>query len=237
MINEIFKDKFRSELNFDLYVDPTYRQIKAEKAIDISFFGSSLSGKKYEANADTALNLKANAASIIILDRQKKVRGFTQALFSDWDELGKLTEELLLNIDGKEIITVDCKVPDNEGLSTWQTDLGKENFLKKKGKLAFDFLAGEMYWYPYIGREIPNFKINKLNDNVEIELHDMIKGKVTALIVFIAPASPGAANAIPGAAGLIAVADGLYRGFTLGEAKPGSKDVFNAMPDAPRPSN
>lgn len=234
VIDDILKGKMRSEMNFALYVDPTYKQLKAEKALDISFFGSSVSGKKYEANADTTLNLKANAASIIIIDRRKKVRGFTQALFSDWDELGKLTEELLLNIEGREIISVDCKAPDNEGLSTWQTDLGYENYAKKKGKLlTLDFGAGKMYWYSYLGKEIPNFKINKLDDDTETALYDVINGKVTALIVFIAPANPGAINALPGSASLIAVADGLYRSFTLKEAKPGRKEVPNAMPDAP----
>jgi hypothetical protein len=232
VIDEILKGKLRGEMNFAIYVDPTYKQLKSEKAVDISFFGNSTSGKKYESNADTALNLKATSASIIILDRKKKIRGFSQALFSDWDELGKLTEELLLNIDGKEIITVDSKAPQNEGLSTWQTDLGKENSEKKKGKtLTIDFGAGKLYWYSFLGQEIPNFKINKLADNTETSLHDAINGKVTVLIVFIAPANPGSANAMPGAASLIAVADGFYRGFTLMEAKPGRKEVPNAMPD------
>lgn len=233
VIDEVLRGQLRGELNFPVYVDPTYKQLKAEKAVDISFFGKSLSGKKYETAADTALNLKAAAASIIILDRRKTIRGFTQALFSDWDELGKLTEELLLNIDGREIITVDCKSPANEGLSTWQTDLGKENSEKKKGKtLTFDFGASKMYWYSYLGKEIPDFKINNINDNMETSLHHVIAGKVTALIVFIAPANPGAANALPGAASMIAVADGLYRSFTQMEAKPGRKEVPNAMPDA-----
>jgi hypothetical protein len=233
VIDEILKGKMRSEMNFDIYVDPTYKQLKSEKAVDISFFGKSVTGKKYEANADTALNLKANPASIIIIDRNKKIRGFTQALFSDWDELGKLTEELLLNIDGREIITVDSKSPANEGLSTWQTDLGKENSEKKKGKsLTIDFGADKMFWYTYLGKEIPDFKINKLQDNSATSLHDVINGKVTALIVFIAPAAPGSLNAIPGTASMIAVADGLYRGFTLKEAKPGRKEIPNAMPDA-----
>jgi hypothetical protein len=233
VIDEILKGKLRSEMNFDIYVDPTYKQLKSEKAIDVSFFGSSTTGKKYESNADTALNLKANSASIIILDRKKKIRGFTQALFSDWDELGKLTEELLLNIEGKEIITVDSKAPQNEGLSTWQTDLGRENSEKKKGKtLTIDFGASKMFWYSLLGQEIPNFKINKLADNTETSLHDVITGKVTVLIVFIAPVNPGAVNALPGAASLIAVADGFYRGFTLMEAKPGRKEVPDAMPDA-----
>jgi hypothetical protein len=234
VIDEIIKGQMKGEMNFDIYLDPTYKQLKAEKAVDISFFGSSASGKKYEANADTTLNLKANPSSIIILDRKKKVRGFSQALFSDWDELGKLTEELLLNIDGQEIISVDSKAPQNEGLSTWQTDLGKENSSQKKGKtITFDFGASKMYWYSFLGQEIPNFKINKLNDNTETSLHDAINGKVTVLIVFIAPANPSALKALPGAASMIAVADGFYRAFTLMEAKPGRKEVPNAMPDAP----
>jgi len=230
VIDEILKGQMRGEMNFDIYVDPTYKQLKSQKAFDVSFFGSSVSGKKYESNADSLLNLKANSATIMILDRQKKIRGFSQALFSDWDEMGKVAEELLLNIDGQEIITVDCKAPENEGLSTWQTDLGKDNAAKKKGR-TFDFGAAKLYWYSLLGQEIPNFKINKLSDNAEINLHDVIGGKVTALIVFIAPANPGAVSALPGAASLIAVADGLYRAFTMMEAGPGGKEIPNARPD------
>lgn len=233
VIDDVLKGQLRSEMNFDLYVDPTYKQLRAEKAVDISFFGSSVSGKKYEARTDTALNLKANPATIIICDRKKKIRGFSQALFSDWDELGKLTEELLLNIDGRELITVDSKAPQNEGLSTWQTDLGKENSEKKKGKIMnLDFGADKMFWYAYLGQEIPNSKINKLSDHTETSIHDVIKDKVTVLIIFIAPANPDARNVLPGVASLMAVADGFYRAFTLMEAKPGRREVPNAMPDA-----
>jgi len=230
VIDEILKGQMRGEMNFDIYVDPTYKHLKSQKAFDVSFFGSSVTGKKYESNADSLLNLKANPATIMILDRRMRIRGFSQALFSDWDELGKVAEELLLNIEAREIITVDCKAPDNEGLSTWQTDLGKDNAAKKKGR-TFDFGAGKLYWYSLLGQEIPNFRINKLSDNAEINLHDVIRGKVTALIVFIAPANPGAANALPGAASLIAVADGLYRAFSLMEAGPGGKEIPDARPD------
>jgi len=232
IIQDVLKKQMKAELQFPVYLDPTYKQLGGEKALDISFFGQSATGKKYESNVDTILDLKANAATIIIVDRKKRVRGFTQALFADWGELGKLAEELLLNLDGKEIITIDCKSPDNEGLSTWQTDLGKENIEKGKGKtLTIDFGASKLYWYKYLGQTIPDVKFKKLESGEDATLYDAIEGKVSAILVFIAPENKGAYNALPGAASMITVADGLYKYFGLGQAKPGPKLVPNAQPD------
>jgi len=228
IMQDSLKKQMRAELQFPIYLDPTYKQLGGEKAVDISFFGNSATGKKYESEVDTVLALKANPAAIIIVDRKKRVRGFTQALFADWGELGKLAEELLLNLDGKEIITIDSKAPDNEGISTWQTDLGKE---RSKKTITIDFGASKLYWYKYLGETIPDVKIKKLESGEDATLYGAIEGKVSAIIVFIAPENKGAYNALPGSASMIAVADGLYKYFTLGQAKPGSKLVSNAQPD------
>lgn len=228
VMQDLLKKQMKAELQFPMYLDPTYKQLGGEKAVDISFFGNSATGKKYESEVDTTLELKANPATIIIVDRKKRVRGFTQALFADWGELGKLAEELLLNIDGKEIITIDSKAPENEGLSSWQTDLGKE---KSKKTITLDFGASKLYWYKYLGETIPDVKFKNFGSGEDATLYGVIDGKVSAIIVFVAAENKGAYNALPGAASMIAVADGLYKYFALGQAKPGPKLVDNAQPD------
>ena len=50
MFNGFFKDKLRLELDFNYAADPTYKKLKDQKALDISFFGKSATGKNLNRN-------------------------------------------------------------------------------------------------------------------------------------------------------------------------------------------
>ena len=232
LVEEGLRKQNRTDAVFDIYIDPTYRQLKAQKVFDISFYGKSATGGKFEAEADKVLDLKAAVTSLIIVDRTKKVRAFTQGGLTEWDDIGKVIEELLLNLDGKELITIAAGISGSKDIG-WQTDLGKAKEGEKGKKVGFttDFGASKLAWYKYLGQEIPDVKLKKM-DNADTTLHDLINGKVSAIIVFAASTDQRSAFALPGIAHMTAMGDALYYDLTKGGAKPGSRNVLNAKHEA-----
>lgn len=229
VINDLFKEKMRLKINFPSYFDPTYQKLKDQNAVDISLFGESASGRKFKSNADSMLNLKANLATILVIDRQKKVRAFSQVFTIDIDNLTQLVEELLLNIDGKEIITIDSEKPDEA--FGWQTDLGKETYEKaNEGKTVIDFGAGKEYWYKYLGKEVPDFLIKK-EDGTDYSFHKALDGKVNFVVVSAASGESDFMFSIGGIVMFLNTAEMFYNDFQLGKAEPGKKFVENAKPD------
>lgn len=226
-IDEFYRKNLRIRIDYDYLIDPTYRQLQAQKAVDISFFGKSATGRKFSSEIDTALELNANLYTLLIIDRQKRVRAFSQTLTVDLDNLGKVVEELLLNLDGEERITVDSGAPD-QALG-WQTDLGKANALKKKSRLTYDFGASGKLWYKYLGEVIPDVEL-KTKDGGNVRLRDLLNNKVSAVLIFTATAEKNTWMTIGGISSIFVVADELYRSFTLGEAKPGKTTVPEARP-------
>ncbi len=226
-IDEFYRKNLRLRIDYDYLIDPTYRQLQAQKAVDISFFGKSATGRKFSSDIDTALELNANLYTLLIIDRQKRVRVFSQTLTVDLDHLGKVIEELLLNLDGEERITVDSGAPD-QALG-WQTDLGKANAQKKKSRFTYDFGASEKLWYKYLGAVIPDAEL-KTKDGGNVRLHSLLDGKVSALLIFTATAEKNTWMTIGGISSIFVAADELYRNFTLGEAVPGKKMIPEARP-------
>ncbi len=226
-IDEFYRKNLRIRIDYDYLIDPTYRQLQAQKAVDISFFGKSATGRKFSSEIDTALELNANLYTLLIIDRQKRVRAFSQTLTVDLDNLGKVVEELLLNLDGEERITVDSGAPD-QALG-WQTDLGKANALKKKSRFTYDFGASGKLWYKYLGEVVPDVEL-KTKDGGNVRLHDVLNNKVCAILIFTATAEKNTWMTIGGISSIFVVADELYRSFTLGEAKPGKKMISEARP-------
>jgi len=226
-IDEFYRKNLRIRIDYDYLIDPTYRQLQAQKAVDISFFGKSATGRKFSSEIDTALELNANLYTLLIIDRQKRVRAFSQTLTVDLDNLGKVVEELLLNLDGEERITVDSGAPD-QALG-WQTDLGKANALKKKSRLTYDFGASGKLWYKYLGEVVPDVEL-KTKDGGNVRLRDLLNNKVSAVLIFTATAEKNTWMTIGGISSIFVVADELYRSFTLGEAKPGKTTVPEARP-------
>ena len=226
-IDEFYRKNLRIRIDYDYLIDPTYRQLQAQKAVDISFFGKSATGRKFSSEIDTALELNANLYTLLIIDRQKRIRAFSQTLTVDLDNLGKVVEELLLNLDGEERITVDSGAPD-QALG-WQTDLGKANALKKKSRFTYDFGASGKLWYKYLGEVVPDVEL-KTKDGGNVRLHTVLNDKVSAVLIFTATAEKNTWMTIGGISSIFVVADELYRSFTLGEAKPGKKMVSEARP-------
>ena len=230
MFNEFFKEKMRMELDFNYVVDPTYKKLKDQKGFDVSLFGKSVSGKKFESKADSLLELNANLNTLLIIDRQKRVRAFSQVVTVDYDKMARIVEELLLNLDGKEIITVDSEQPD-EAIG-WQTDLGKENADKKKSgnTITIDFGASKNYWYKYLGQTIPNVELKK-PDGQATSLYDELNNKVSVIMIFVASEEEMMQYFTGGTAFMLNLGKEFYEKFTLGQAEPGDEFVKNAVPD------
>lgn len=227
--NDLLKNTMRISPDFEVFVDPTYKKLKDQKAFDISLFGKSASGKKYESDLDTELNLNANNFTLLIIDRHKRVRAFSQVNTIDVDNLSRVVEELLLNLDGEENITVDSEKPDVA--FGWQTDFGKKNYEKEnEGKLVIDLGAKDEYWYKYLGAEIPDCKLVKM-DNSPASLYDLLGNKVSAVLVMIGSKETDAMMVMTGAAMQIMYMNSLYQSFTLQKAEPGDEMVENAKPD------
>jgi hypothetical protein len=228
MFNGFFKEKLRLELDFNYVVDPTYKKLKDQKAFDVSFFGKSASGKKFESKLDSELELNANLNTLLIIDRQKRVRAFSQVANLDLDNMSRLVEELLLNLDGKELITIDSEKPDQA--IGWQTDLGKENAEKKKSGFTIDFGASKNYWYKYLGQPVPNVDLVKI-DGSKTSLHEMLNNQVSVVLVFVASGEDEMQYFTGGTGLMLDLGENFYKSFTLGQAKPGGETVKNAVPD------
>jgi len=227
------KKMMRIPVDFPVYADPTYKELRSHNAVDISLFSKSAGGATYSSDLRTALNLGDNPASVLIIDRHNKVRAFCDSANFNWDRLGKIIEELLLNIDNKEAITVGGEKDADAFENMIQTDLAKQKEEEKnKGITVIDFGASKMKWFKYLGQEMPNLKIQKMDVQGEVPLYDLTNGKVSLVVIFLAPMSTGITNVISGIGTNLIIVDGLYRDFTLGEAKKGKKAVPNAFPDA-----
>ncbi|MGD0337509.1 MAG: hypothetical protein ABSB78_01835 [Bacteroidota bacterium] len=223
-VEENFRGNMKMEMKYPILVDSTYKKLKEQKTFDISFFGKSTSGKKFYSYADSVLALNANLFNIIVVDRQKKVRAISQALMVDIEQFCHLIEELLLNLDGKEIIDIAVE-------KGWSTDLAKENYDKKPKALINLGPSDEDRWYTYLGKKIPDLKLKTL-DGADTTLYGAVNGKVTVLFVFAASVEPDVLQNIAGTAMTAKLMDNLYHGFGLGEVEPGSEFVKNAATDS-----
>jgi hypothetical protein len=223
-IEENFRGHMKMEMQYPLLVDPSYKKLQEQKSFDISFFGKSVSGKKFYSDADSLLALNANLFSIIVVDRQKKGRVFSQISMFDIGKFWRLIEELLLNLDGKEVIDISV----DKG---WSTDLAKEEYDKKPKALINLGPSDEDRWYAFLGKKIPDLKLKTL-EGTDTTLYGTIGNKVTVLFVFAASMEPDVLKNIVGTAMTAKFIDNLYHGFGLGEAQPGDEFVKNAVADS-----
>jgi len=227
VLNEVYGNTIQIEPEFNFYIDPTYKKLKDQKAFDLSIFGKSVSGKKFESNVDTELNLNANSHTMMVLDRKKRVRAFSQVSTIDIDQFSRVVEELLLNLDGEENITVDSEQP--ETAYGWQTSLGKENQEKdREGAIVIDFGASKAHWYKYIGEEIPDVDL-KDRKGMDTSLHQLLGDQVSVVLIIAASKSPDAMVLASGISIQLMYVNGLYHTFVLGEAEPGDEHVENAV--------
>jgi hypothetical protein len=228
VMNDVIKEQMDYAVDFNIYVDPTYKKLGDKSGFDLSVFGKSVTGKKYESNLDTKLELNANSHTMMVLDRQKRVRAFSQVSTIDIDNFSRVVEELLLNLNGNEDITIDSEKPDEA--FGWQTTLGKENYEKEnENTLVIDFGAGEEYWYDYLGEEIPDVELLKM-EGTKTSLHELLgDNQVSVVLVYLASKDPGNFMSLSGISIQLMYVNGLYHSFTLGEAEPGDEFVENAV--------
>jgi len=223
VLKEVFKEKMKLDFLFPVIADPTYKKLKEQGMFGISFNGKSISGKKFFTLADSLLELNAQPFSMLLVDRTGKIRAINQALMIDARLFGKLVEEVLLNLDGKEAITIEKSSP-------WQTDLGRDREVSKP-KALISFGSSEDKFYTLLGKQMPPVPLMSL-DGKEYALADSMKGKVTLLFVFIASSEPDAQMNIAGSAISIPLMNEFFKAFTLGEAQPGDELVKNAVADS-----
>ena len=233
LINVTIKQSMKIPIDYPVYVDPTYKQLLAQGPVGISFFSQNVGGATYSSVLRSELGLGDNPSSLIIIDRKKRVRVFTNAYTFEWELLEKVIEELLLNLDNKEAISIGMKETEKDEFDAMvQTDLAKQQEEEKNKKsIVIDFGASRKKWFKYLGKEIPNLKLRNRDGSEEVNLYDLLNGKVSAVIIFIAALNPQVANIMPGMGVNLILMDGLYRDFTLGEAKKGKKVVPNAFPE------
>jgi hypothetical protein len=225
VVQDFYRDKMRLKLEYPIFADATYKKLGEQKTFDISLFGKSTSGKKFYAAIDSLLELNANPYTLLIIDRSGKIRAFTQGILIDPRDASRVIEELLLNLDGKELITVDSGEP--SGAEGWQTDLGKENGAKKKKGFTISIGAKKNLWYSQLGNVVPDVPLKAL-DGGDTRLSDVLGGKVSALFIWLASSQPDIAAVSAGTGASLSFMDNVYHSFGLGEAKPGDEEVKNA---------
>jgi alkyl hydroperoxide reductase subunit AhpC len=228
VIDDFYTKQMRLKLEFPIFVDATYKKLGEQKAFDISLFGKSVTGKKYFTLSDSLLELNATPYTLLIIDRNKRIRAFSQAMMIDPENVSKVVEELLLNLDGKENITEDSGEPTMaEG---WQTDLGKQNAKKEKKGFTISLGPKKELWYSQLGNQAPDFEVQTL-DGSKTTLHKVLEGKVSALFFWLAPSDPDIGLVGAGTGVMTQFVNSLYHAFGLGEAAPGDEDVKNATPE------
>ena len=222
VLKDVFRDKAKVELLFPIVADPTYKKLKEQSIFDVAINGKSTSGKKFFTAADSLLELNAQPFSVLLVDRTGKIRSINQAIMIDLRLFGKLIEEVLLNLDGKENITIDKTEP-------WQTDLAREREAKKP-KALINIGNSDDKYYTLLGKQVPAVPLTTL-DGKGYALADSLKGRVSLLFVFVASSEPDAQKNIIGSTIMMQMINKIYKAFVLGEAKPGEETVKNAVPD------
>ena len=222
VVGEIFKDKMNVTFLFPTLADPTYKKLKSQSAFGISFGGKSASGRAFSAAVDSVLELNANNFTVLAIDRKGIIRAHCQSTMFDPRHFNRLVEELLLNLDGKEAITVDETSP-------FQTTLAKEK-ADAKPKALFTLGKGREF-YAYLGKPLPSFSV-KTFEGSDIALPESFKGKVTLLFVFAASEDHDALVNSAGTMMMAKLMNAYYQMFTLGQGTRGSETVKNAVPDS-----
>ena len=225
MLKEVFKEKVKVDFLFPVIADPTYKKLKEQSALDISWNGKSTTGKKFFTLADSLLELNANNFNVLLVDRKGTIRAINQAIMIDPRLFSRLVEELLLNLDGKETITIEKSSP-------WQTDLAREKE-EKKPKALISFGSSKDKFYTLLGKQVPAILLKTL-DGKDYAIADSLKGKVSLVFVFVASSEHDAQTNIAGPAMTTQLMNGFYKAFTLGQAQPGDEFVKNAVADSVR---
>lgn len=228
VIDDFYRKQMELKLEFPIVVDATYKKLGEQKAFDISLFGKSVSGKKYFTISDSLLELNANPFTFLIVDRNKRIRAFSQGMMLEPEHVSKVVEELLLNLDGKENITEDSGEP--SGAEGWQTDLAKQNAKKEKKGFTLSLGPKKELWYVQLGNQAPDFELMTL-DGGKTSLYQVLNGKVSVLFFWLASSEPDIALVGPGTSVMTQFVNSLYHAYGLGEAKPGDEEVKNATPD------
>lgn len=239
---------FRGLLPYPVYHRTDYKQLKAKAAFSISFRGSQVGGRTWTCGLHEAMGLteQDDAFVVLVTDRRGRIRGFSswlggagQSSVDPVDELNGLVEDLLLNLDGKEVIQNHGKEIGQNALVgfgsrtllgtddvadfAFQTDLKQRLVEEARGKQAKGVMR--LSFMKLLGKPLPDWTVRDA-EGKKVSLRSLAAGKVTVIAVFLASeAAPMGPQA-----GLSRLVD-VHRDFGEGLARPGPTWVENAKPD------
>jgi hypothetical protein len=227
---------------YPVYVRTDFRPLRARGA---SGQRGPAMGRTWTSALHESMGLTERDEPFVVLvtDRRGRIRGFSSALGGASQpeadpaaELDGVVEDLLLNIDGAEVITRHrgpagdrpaaeasraAAAPDDGGLA-FQTDLERleADEARRGGALRPRFMR-------LLGKPLPDWTVRD-PDGRKVSLRALAAGKVTVLAIFLAeddaPADLRRA---------FAELREAWRDFGEGLARPGPRWVANAKPDAP----
>ncbi len=222
---------------YPVFFRTDYRPLRARAA--------SVAGRTWSSGLHEAMGLTERDEPFVVLvtDRRGRIRGFSTSLggastpeTDPATELNGIVEDLLLNLDGAEVISrrrTPAADGDGQradapgglpGADAFQTDLGRPlaDDARAQGRGADRRRAMRL-----LGKPLPDWTVRDAA-GAKVSLRALAAGKVTVLALFLAedgvPAELEAAFAELRAA---------WRAFGEGRARPGPRWVANARPDAP----
>jgi hypothetical protein len=236
-------------LPYPVYFRTDYRQLKARPAFSISFRGTQAGGRTWTSGLHEGMGLtdKDEPLVVLVTDRRGRIRGFSSAIGgasgSQGDptaELNGLVEDLLLNLDGAEVITQHGK-PIGDGaivglgsttlLGTddaadfeFQTDLKQALVEEARRKQAKGVLR--LRFMKLLGKPLPDWTVRDA-DGKKVSLRALAARRVTVIALFLADE-----GAPVGPQGGLSELKDVHRDFGEGLARPGPRWVENAKPDA-----
>jgi hypothetical protein len=204
--------------------------------------GAPFAGRTWTSGLHEAMGLTERDEPFVVLvtDRRGRIRAFTAALggaaqpeADPATELNGVVEDLLLNLDGAELITrhprtADAAAPVARGGVAadlaFQTDLDRAALEGSRGGPGKGAPHAPMR---LLGKPLPDWTVRDAAGK-KVSLRAVAAGRVTVVAVFLAD-DGSRAELEPAFAELRAA----WRAFGEGRARPGPRWVANARPDAP----
>jgi hypothetical protein len=223
----------RSLAPYPLYFRTDHQALRARAPSGVR--AAPFAGRTWTSGLHEAMGLTERDEPFVVLvtDRRGRIRAFTAALggaaqpeADPATELNGVVEDLLLNLEGAELITRHQRPPEDAAAPlaagvAFQTDLDRaalEGARRGPGK------GGAMR---LLGKPLPDWTVRDAAGK-KVSLRALAAGRVTVVAVFLAEdGSP--AELEPAFAELRAA----WRAFGEGRARPGPRWVANAKPDAP----
>ncbi len=219
---------------YPVYFRTDYRPLRARGAGGLR--GAAAVGRTWTSALHESMGLADRDEPFVVLvtDRRGRIRGFSSALggasqpgADPATELNGIVEDLLLNIDGAEVITDRRPPPGDRAAAAdvaFQTDRERSDAEEARhGEPRGALRARSMR---LLGKPLPDWTVRDATGR-KVSLRALAGGNVTVLAIFLA--EDGAPGDLRRAFAELREA---WRDFGEGLARPGPRWVANARPDA-----